>query len=73
MDECRIRARIVCTCVFVFPKEEQVEEVTVNTAQLAAILNTKQVWIESFSQNLKIENTVWSFRNNKVSFQIYLK
>jgi hypothetical protein len=52
---------------------EQVEEVTLNPAQLTALLNSKQVWIEKFSSNLKIENTVWSYANNNVSMQIYLK
>ncbi|WP_164214323.1 hypothetical protein [Virgibacillus sp. YIM 98842] len=59
--------------VFVFQKNEQVEEVTLNPAQLTALLNSKQVWIEKFNSNLKIENTVWSYANNNVSMQIYLK
>ncbi|MBN6206136.1 hypothetical protein NSA56_14495 [Oceanobacillus caeni] len=59
--------------VFVFQRDEQVEEVTLNSAQLTALLNSKQVWIEKFSSNLKIENTVWSYANNNVSMQIYLK
>ncbi|MCY9357013.1 hypothetical protein MOE93_19305 [Bacillus spizizenii] len=44
--------------VFVYQKNEQVEKVTLNSAQLSALLNSKQVWIETFSQNLKIENIV---------------
>ncbi|RHW30036.1 hypothetical protein D1B32_19370 [Oceanobacillus profundus] len=59
--------------VFVFQKNEETEEVTLNTAQLMALLNAKQVWIERFSTNLKVENTVWSYANKKVSLQIYLK
>ena len=59
--------------VFVFHKNEETEEVTLNTAQLMALLNSKQVWIERFSTNLKVENTVWSYANKKVSLQIYLK
>lgn len=59
--------------VFVFQKNEQVEEVTLNPTQLTALLNSKQVWIEKFNSNLKIENTVWSYANNNVSLQIYLK
>lgn len=59
--------------VFVFQKNEETEEVTLNTAQITALLNSKQVWIEKFSANLKIENTVWSYANNHVSMQIYLK
>lgn len=59
--------------VFVYQKNELVEEVTMNTAQLTALLNAKQVWIERFSNNLKIENTVWSYADQDVSFQIYLK
>ena len=59
--------------VFVFHKNEETEEVTLNTAQLMALLNAKQVWIERFSTNLKVENTVWSYANKKVSLQIYLK
>lgn len=59
--------------VFVFQKNEETEEVTLNTAQLMALLNAKQVWIERFSTNLKVENTVWSHANKKVSLQIYLK
>lgn len=59
--------------VFVFQRDEQVEEVTLNSAQLTALFNSKQVWIEKFSSNLKIENTVWSYANNNVSMQIYLK
>ena len=59
--------------VFVFQKNEQVEEVTLNSAQLTALLNSKQVWIEKFAANLKIENSVWSYGNNKVSLQVYLK
>ncbi|MCG3419517.1 hypothetical protein [Oceanobacillus jordanicus] len=63
-----------CICVvFVFQKTEQTEEVHLNSAQLTALLNAKQVWIERFSSNLKIDSTVWSYGNNKVSFQIYLK
>ncbi len=59
--------------VFVFQKSEQVEEVILNSAQVTALLSSKQVWIEKFSNNLKIENTVWSYANNNVSLQIYLK
>lgn len=59
--------------VFVFQRDEQVEEVTLNSAQLTALLNSKQVWIEKFSSNLKIENTVWSYANDNVSLQVYLK
>ena len=59
--------------VFVFQKNEETEEVTLNTAQIMALLNAKQVWIERFSTNLKVENTVWSYANKKVSLQIYLK
>lgn len=59
--------------VFVFHKNEETEEVTLNTAQLMALLNAKQVWIERFSTNLKVENTVWSYANKKVSLQTYLK
>lgn len=59
--------------IFVFQKNEEVEEVELNSAQLMALLNSKQVWIEKFSSNLKIENTVWSYAGNNVSLQIYLK
>ncbi|MCY8186401.1 hypothetical protein MOC46_01615 [Bacillus spizizenii] len=59
--------------VFVYQKNEQVEKVTLNSAQLSALLNSKQVWIETFSQNLKIENIVWSYGNQNVSLQVYLK
>ncbi|MFC0015066.1 MULTISPECIES: hypothetical protein [Allobacillus] len=59
--------------VFVYQKNEQTEEVTLNSAQLSALLNAKQIWIERFSANLKVENTVWSYANDKVSLQIYLK
>ena len=59
--------------VFVFQKNELTEEVALNTAQLSALLDSKQVWIEKFSSNLKIENTVWSYANNIASMQIYLK
>jgi len=59
--------------VFVFQKNEQVEEVTLNPAELTALVNSKQIWIEKFSSNLKMENTVWSYANNPVSMQIYLK
>ncbi|MCY8118964.1 hypothetical protein MOC26_20375 [Bacillus spizizenii] len=46
---------------------------TLNSAQLSALLNSKQVWIETFSQNQKIENIVWSYGNQNVSLQVYLK
>ncbi|GIN13028.1 hypothetical protein MKZ19_21730 [Shouchella clausii] len=59
--------------VFVFQKNEQVEEVTLNSAQLTALLHAKQVWIESFADHFKIENSVWSYGNQNVSLQIYLK
>ncbi|MCY7796896.1 hypothetical protein MOC18_18380 [Bacillus spizizenii] len=59
--------------VFVYQKNEQVEKVTLNSAQLSALLNSKQVWIETFSQNQKIENIVWSYGNQNVSLQVYLK
>ena len=59
--------------VFVFQKNELTEEVTLNSAQLSALLNSKQVWIEKFSTSLKVENTVWSYANDKVTLQIYLK
>ncbi|MEC3801922.1 hypothetical protein [Bacillus spizizenii] len=59
--------------VFVYQKNEQVEKVTLNSAQLSALLNSKQVWIETFSQNQKIENIVWSYGNQNVSKQVYLK
>ncbi|SET02821.1 hypothetical protein SAMN05216389_104224 [Oceanobacillus limi] len=59
--------------VFVFQKSEQTEEVLLTMAELTALLHSKQVWIEKFSANLKIENTVWSYANHKVSLQIYLK
>jgi len=58
---------------FVFQKNELTEEVTLNSAQLSALLNSKQVWIEKFSTSLKVENTVWSYANDKVTLQIYLK
>lgn len=58
--------------VFVHQKNEQVEEVTLNSSQLIALLNSKQIWIEKFSNNLKIENTVWSY-SDSISIQIYLK
>ncbi|MEW9676078.1 hypothetical protein ABRT01_07835 [Lentibacillus sp. L22] len=58
--------------VFVYQKNEQVEEVTLNSAELIALLNSKQVWVENFRNNLKIENTVWSY-SDSVSIQIYLK
>lgn len=59
--------------VFVYQKNEQIEEVDLNSAQLSALLNSKQVWIKTFSQNLKIENTVWSYGNQNVTLQVYLK
>lgn len=59
--------------IFVFQKNEQTEEVTLNSAQLTALLNSKQVWIEEFRANLKIENTVWSYANDQVSLQVYVK
>ncbi|AST95733.1 Uncharacterised protein [Niallia circulans] len=59
--------------VFVFQKNEQVEEVTLNSAQLTALLHAKQVWIEAFADHFKIENSVWSYGNENVSLQIYLK
>ncbi len=52
---------------------DSVKEVTLNSAQLMALLNSKQVWVEKFSSNLKIENTIWSYADNNVSVQIYLK
>ncbi|MRG88083.1 hypothetical protein [Salinibacillus xinjiangensis] len=58
--------------VFVYQKNEQIEETNLNSAQLTALLNSKQVWIEKFSNNLKIENTVWSY-GDKVALQVYLK
>ncbi|GIO24206.1 hypothetical protein [Oceanobacillus sp. J11TS1] len=61
------------TVVFVFPKKEQTEEILLTSAELTALLHAKQVWIEKFSANLKIENTVWSNANNKISLQVYLK
>ncbi len=61
------------TVVFVYQKTEQTVEITLNSAQLTALLKSKQVWIETFNTNLKIENTVWSYANSKVSLQIYLK
>lgn len=62
----------VCV-VFVFQKTEQTEEVQLNAAQLTALLQAKQVWVERFSSNLKIENTVWAYGNNKITLQVYLK
>ncbi|MBR7554964.1 hypothetical protein ACFFJI_11735 [Allobacillus sp. GCM10007491] len=59
--------------VFVYQKNEQTEEVTLNSAQLSALLNSKQIWIERFSANLKVENTVWSYANDNVSLQLYLR
>ncbi|TCT19321.1 hypothetical protein EDD68_1184 [Melghiribacillus thermohalophilus] len=59
--------------VFVFQKNEETEEVTLNTAQVMALLHAKQIWIEKFSANLKIESTVWSYAGDQVSLQIYLK
>ncbi|WP_277678912.1 hypothetical protein [Gracilibacillus dipsosauri] len=61
------------TVVFVYQKNEQTEELTLHSAQLLALLNAKQVWIEAFHANLKVENTVWSYANGKVSLQVYLK
>ncbi|RLL41312.1 hypothetical protein D8M04_17465 [Oceanobacillus piezotolerans] len=61
------------TVVFVYQKDEQFEEVNLNSAQLTALLNSKQVWIEKFSNNLKIENTIWSYGKHKITVQIYLK
>ncbi|MFD2629895.1 hypothetical protein [Oceanobacillus kapialis] len=62
----------VCV-VFVFQKTEQTEEVQLNAAQLTALLQAKQVWVERFSSNLQIENTVWAYGNNKITLQVYLK
>lgn len=59
--------------IFVYQEKEQVEEVTLNTAQLTALLNSQQVWIERFSNNLRIKNAVWSYVDNNISMQIYLK
>lgn len=61
------------TVVFVYQKTEQTVEMTLNSAQLKALLNSNQVWIERFNTNLKIENTVWFYAGSKVSLQIYLK
>ncbi|MFD1706709.1 hypothetical protein ACFSCZ_08065 [Siminovitchia sediminis] len=58
--------------VFVYQKNEQIEEVNLNTAQLTALLKSKQVWIEKFSHNLKVENTVWSY-GDQIALQVYLK
>ncbi|KMJ57262.1 hypothetical protein AB685_17840 [Bacillus sp. LL01] len=63
----------VIKAIFVYPRTEQVEEVTLNTAQVTALLNSTQVWIESFSANLKMHNTVWSYGNGNFTLQIYLK
>ena len=53
--------------VFVFQKNEEIVETTLNAAQLTALLHAKQVWIEKFSTTLKIENTIWSYGNNTAS------
>lgn len=47
--------------VFVFQKKEEVVETTLNAAHLTALLHAKQVWIEKFSTNLKLENTIRSY------------
>lgn len=59
--------------VFVYQKEEQVEELTLSLGELTALLHAKQVWIEKFSANLKVENTVLSFAEGRVSLQVYVK
>lgn len=59
--------------VFVHQNTEQIEEAHLNSAQLTALFKSKQVWIEKFGKNLKIENTVWSYGNSNVALQIYLK
>jgi len=46
--------------LFICQKTELVEEVTLNAAQLTALINAKQEWIEKFS-------------NKDVFLQIYLK
>jgi len=39
--------------LFICQKTELVEEVTLNAAQLTALINAKQEWIEKFSNNLR--------------------
>lgn len=58
--------------VFVDQKNEVTEKAVLNTAQLTALLNANQVWVEKFSQTLKIKNTVWSYGNGQILLQIYL-
>ncbi|WP_042222171.1 hypothetical protein [Oceanobacillus manasiensis] len=72
MEVAANQADRICV-VFVFQKTEQIEEVQLNSAQLTALLHAKQVWVEAFSSNLVVENSVWSYGNNKVTLQVYLK
>ncbi|CAH1191107.1 hypothetical protein D1872_282310 [compost metagenome] len=59
--------------IFVAQKNEQLEEALLNNTQLTALLNAKQVWIEKFNNNFKIENLIWTYTSNHVSLHIYLK
>ncbi len=59
--------------VFVYQKDEEVEEVKLNNPELTALLHAKQVWIGKFGRNLKIEHTVWSYGEEAIALQIYLK
>lgn len=60
-------------CVFIYQDEEQVEEERLLGVELSALLNAKQVWIEKFDRNLKIENTVWTYLDYKITLQVYLR
>ncbi|SEQ89198.1 hypothetical protein [Piscibacillus halophilus] len=57
--------------VFISQNDEKLEEVNLNSPQLIALLNAKQIWIEKFEENLKIKNTVWSYTNQNISLQVY--
>ncbi|WP_208591487.1 hypothetical protein [Gracilibacillus suaedae] len=56
--------------VFLNQKNEDVEEAVLNNAQITALFQANQVWIERFEKNLKIKNSLWSLNHNNMFLRV---
>ncbi|MFD2656381.1 hypothetical protein [Gracilibacillus thailandensis] len=56
--------------VFLNQKNEDIEEAVLNNAQITALFQANQVWIERFEKSLKIKNSVWSLNHNNIVLRV---
>ncbi|WP_163581035.1 hypothetical protein [Gracilibacillus saliphilus] len=56
--------------VFLNQKNEDIEEAVLNNAQITALFQANQVWIERFEKNLKIKDSVWSLNHSNIVLRV---